>query len=142
MTKRLMSGMKSFAVFTLLALMWTCQAQAAPKKAHLTWTASPVSAGEAITGYKIYRATTAGGEGGTAFATVSGAATVVFDDATIAAGATYFYKVTETASCDPAVLDCSTFVAESAPSNEASTGVVPFPLAPAIGAPQATVTLQ
>jgi precorrin-3B methylase len=126
--------------FMLLILAYSCNAQSTPKKVTLTWGAPVVQTGITVTGYKIYRGTTAGGEGTIAFATPTGTSTTYVDNA-VNPGTTYFYKVTAVGSCDPAVFDCSTFIAESVPSNEASSGKVPFPTAPAIGAPTAATAV-
>ncbi|HEY8217626.1 MAG TPA: S8 family serine peptidase, partial [Acidimicrobiia bacterium] len=58
---------------------------------HLAWTA-PNDGGSAITSYKIYRGTSAGGEGSTAYATVAGNVTA-YDDTSAAVGTTYYYQV-------------------------------------------------
>jgi fibronectin type 3 domain-containing protein len=58
----------------------------------VTWAAPASSGGSAVTGYNVYRSTTAGGEGTTAYATgISGTS---FTDTGVAAGATYYYVVT------------------------------------------------
>jgi fibronectin type 3 domain-containing protein len=59
----------------------------------LTWTA-PASVGTGLTGYKVYRADTAGGPY-TQIGTVTAPATT-FSDATVAAGKTYFWVVVAT----------------------------------------------
>lgn len=127
----------------LLAIAFSCNANAAPKTVKLSWTAPPAQTGLTLTGYKVYRGTTSGGEGATAYATVTSGAVVSFTDTAVTPGVSYFYRVTSTATCDSSVWDCSAFVGESGPSNEASTGVIPREAAPAPGAPSAvTVVVQ
>jgi fibronectin type 3 domain-containing protein len=57
----------------------------------LSWTAPVVNGGTAITGYKIYRSTTSGGE--TLFASPAGTATT-YTNTGLTNGTAYFYKVT------------------------------------------------
>lgn len=136
-----LSRLNSIAVFIMLAMLFTCNAQAAPHSVKLSWTAPVVPSGITITGYKVYRGTAAGSEGSTAYATVSGGSVVTFTDSAVTGGTNYFYQVTATGTCDPAVFDCSAFVAESAKSNEASSGAIPLPSAPALGAPSAAAAI-
>src|SRR5207249_7134965 len=83
-------------------------ATASSSQITLSWTAPANNGGSAITGYKIYRGTTSGGEGTTPIATISGS-TLTYTDTGLTNGQTYFYKVTAVNS-----------VGESVPSNEAS----------------------
>ena len=57
---------------------------------YLSWTASPNDPG-CVTGYEVTRSTTAGGVS-TVIATVN-AGMLKYNDATAAAGTTYYYKV-------------------------------------------------
>lgn len=125
----------------LLLMSFACNANAAPKTVKLNWTAPVNQPGITVTGYKVYRGTTAGGEGATAHATVTGAAATTYTDAAVTPGISYFYKVTATATCDSAMWDCSAFQGESVPSNEAATGAIPFSAAPIIGAPTAATAV-
>jgi hypothetical protein len=137
-----MFSLKSIALVTLMFAMWSCP-QAHAKSAKLTWSAPASQSGITITGYKVYRGTISGGQGSTAYATVTSGTVTTFTDTAITAGSNYFYKVTATGTCDSAVWDCSSFSNESAPSNEASSGVVPKDTAPGVGAPSAvTVIIQ
>jgi hypothetical protein len=82
----------------------------------LSWTAPASNGGAAITNYKIYRATTSGGEGTTPVTTVGNVTT--FDDTGLTNGTTYYYKVAAVNS-----------VGTSAQSGEAfATPAVPLPL--------------
>jgi VCBS repeat-containing protein len=89
----------------------------------LTWTV-PASGSSAITGYKVYRATTSGGE--TALTTVG---TTSYNDGAVVAGTTYYYQVTAVSSIGessrsverPATPTASATV-PSAPSSSASAG--------------------
>lgn len=129
---------RSVIPFVMLLGMFTCNAQGQSHTATLTWPANAgvtLPTGEAVTGYKIYRSTTAGGEGTVALGAVSSATVTSFTDTTIQSGQTYFYKYTFTASCDSAVFNCPAFVAESPMSAEVTTGKIPLPTAPALGQP-------
>jgi len=66
-------------------------ATGAVAKVQLSWTV-PSDNGSPITAYNLYRGTTAGGEGTTAFKTFS-STTTAFDDTAVSAGTTYYYKV-------------------------------------------------
>jgi fibronectin type 3 domain-containing protein len=57
----------------------------------LSWSA-PSTVGPGITNYKIFRGTTAGGEGTTVYQTVSGS-TLTYNDTTVTAGQPYYYVV-------------------------------------------------
>ena len=59
---------------------------------HLAWT-TPDGGSTPVTGYAIYRSTSPGGEGVVPLATVSGAGTTSYDDATAVGGTTYYYQV-------------------------------------------------
>jgi hypothetical protein len=58
---------------------------------HLSWTAAS-DGGSPLTGYKVYRGTTSGGESATPIAT-PGAATTTYDDNTVQNFTTYYYQV-------------------------------------------------
>lgn len=133
------SQLNSLAVISFALMLFSCPAHAA-HTVGLSWNAPAAQTGIAVTGYKVYRGTAAGGEGASAYATVTGNVTN-YTDATVTAGTSYFYKITATGTCDATVYDCSAFVNESAPSNEATTGPIPLPAAPAIGAPSAAVAV-
>ncbi len=57
----------------------------------LTWSAPANNGGATITGYKVYRGTTSGGQGATPIATLSNVLT--FNNTGLTNGATYYYKV-------------------------------------------------
>ena len=78
----------------------------------LSWT-TPANGGSPITGYSVYRGTSANGEGATAIA--SGLPTTSYTDTTVAVGTLYYYKVTATNA-----------VGESPRSNEASTSATSY----------------
>jgi fibronectin type 3 domain-containing protein len=59
--------------------------------ASLSWTAPTSTGGSPITGYNVYRGTSAGGESGTALATGLGGTS--FTDTGLTNGSTYYYKV-------------------------------------------------
>src|SRR2546428_3534049 len=61
---------------------------------YLTWTASSDNGGYPITGYKVYKGTTSGGEGGTAIETTPGSTLSWTDGNGLTCGQTYYYKVT------------------------------------------------
>ncbi len=88
----------------------------------LAWTAPASNGGSAITGYKIYRGTSANGEGSTPTITVGNITSII--DNSVGDGTTYFYTIKATNSAG-----------DSPPSNEASsmvpvTGALPImPLA-------------
>ena len=67
-------------------------AKAGDGSASLTWTAPASNGGAAISGYNIYRGTSAGGEGSTAVGTVNGT-TLGFTDTGLTNGTTYYYTV-------------------------------------------------
>jgi fibronectin type 3 domain-containing protein len=58
----------------------------------LSWTAPASNGGSAVTGYDVYRGTSAGGESSTPVAT--GVTTTSFNDTGLTNGTTYYYKVT------------------------------------------------
>ncbi len=62
----------------------------------LGWSAPASNGGAPISGYSIYRSTTAGGEGTTAYATIGNVTS--WTDSGAAAGSTYYYKVAATNS--------------------------------------------
>ena len=74
----------------------------------LDWLAPLTSGGSSITSYRIYRATSSGGQGDTALATVTGGTT--YRDLATTRGSTYYYTV-----------KAVNIQGEGAPSNEAST---------------------
>jgi fibronectin type 3 domain-containing protein len=88
----------------------------------LSWTAPTNTGGSNITGYKVYRGTSAGGESSTAVATVTSGTT--FNDTGLTNGTTYYYVVT-------AVNQTSN---ESGKSNEASATPATVPGAPTLQA--------
>lgn len=128
-------------VILTFLLSFACPASAAPKKVTLTWQPPTAVTGVTITGYKIYRGTASGSEGTTAFGTVTSGTVLTFIDSSVTGGTSYFYQVTATGTCDVTVWDCSAFQTESAKSNEAASGAIPLPSAPAIGAPQAATAV-
>jgi subtilisin family serine protease len=69
----------------------TLTATGAVAKVQLSWTV-PSDNGSAINAYRLYRATTSGGQGSTPFQTLS-SSTTAFDDSAVTAGTTYYYKV-------------------------------------------------
>jgi len=77
----------------------------------LSWTPS-TDPDDAVAEYRIYRGASAGGEGTTAIATVSGS-TTAYTDTTVAAGQTYYYTIRA----------YDTSLNASAPSNEVSATV-------------------
>ncbi|MFB3888025.1 MAG: S8 family serine peptidase [Candidatus Bathyarchaeia archaeon] len=89
----------------------------------LSWSAPSSSGGSAITGYKAYRGIAAGSE--TLLTTLGNV--LVYNDAAVTNGVTYFYRVTAVNS-----------VGESVPSNEASA----TPAASQQGTMRVTVTLS
>lgn len=135
----------SLILFVVLMACYACPAQTAhtvllkwPSKGGIT-----VVNGITVTGFKIYRATVSGGESGAALTSITDPSVIQFVDSNVTAGQTYFYKYTVTASCDPSILDCSKFVAESQMSDEASPGMIPLPAAPQLGKPASfTAILQ
>ena len=76
----------------------------------LSWTASSSNGGSAITGYKIYRSTTAGAE---TFLTPVGNV-VTYTDSGLTNGVTYYYKVTAVNSVGESVLSNEANAAPSA----------------------------
>ena len=104
-------------------------AKAGDGSVSLTWTAPASNGGAAVSGYNIYRGTSAGGEGSTAVGTVSGT-TLSFTDPGLTNGTTYFYTVkavnsagtsaaSNEASATPAAV---TATAPTAPQSLAATG--------------------
>jgi len=77
----------------------------------LSWTPA-TDPDDAVAEYRIYRGASAGGEGATAIATVSGS-TTAYTDTTVAAGQTYYYTIRA----------FDTSLNGSAPSNEVSATV-------------------
>ncbi len=71
-------------------------ASAGVNSVSLSWSAPSNNGGASITGYSIYRSTTAGGEGTTAYATVGNVTS--YTDSAATAGATYYYTVAATNS--------------------------------------------
>ncbi len=82
----------------------------------LAWTA-PVGS---VTGYKVYRGTTPGGEGGSPIATPG---TNAYTDTGLSAGTTYYYtvKATNTAGDSAASSEASTITIPATPTNPAAT---------------------
>lgn len=136
--------LNSIALTSLMLLLWTCQAQAQPHTVLVKWSPPAAQTGITVTGYKIYRATTAGAEGTTPYATITSATVTSFTDTAVTAGKTYFYKMTSVGTCDSTVWDCSAFTGESVMSAEFQTDkAIPLDPAPAMGAPTAaTATVQ
>ena len=66
-------------------------ATGAVAKVQLSWTV-PSNNGSPITAYRLYRATTSGGQGTTPLQTLS-SSTTAFDDTAVTAGTTYYYRV-------------------------------------------------
>ena len=93
-------------------------ATAGPGSVTLAWSAPSSNGGSAITGYKVYRGTSSGGE---AFVASVGA-TTSFTDTLVSAGATYYYTVTAVNSVP----------GESAPSNERSATLPNVPGSPTL----------
>jgi fibronectin type 3 domain-containing protein len=87
----------------------------------LSWSAPASDGGSPVTGYNVYRGTSAGGESATPMAT--GVTTTTFTDTTAVNGTTYFYTVAAVNA-----------VGVSAQSNEASA--TPQPAATVPSAPQ------
>jgi fibronectin type 3 domain-containing protein len=85
----------------------------------LSWTAPTSDGGSPITGYNVYRGTTAGGEGSTP---VGMSTTTTFSDSGLTNGTTYYYIVRAVNAVGP-----------GAPSNEASA--TPGAIATVPGAP-------
>ena len=104
-------------------------AKAGDGSVSLTWTAPASNGGAAVSGYNIYRGTSADGEGGTAVGTVSGT-TLSFTDTGLTNGTTYYYTVkavnsagtsaaSNEASATPAAV---TATVPTAPQSLAATG--------------------
>ncbi len=85
----------------------------------LTWSVPANNGGTTVTGYKVYRGTTPGGQGATPIATLGGVLT--YTNTGLTNGVTYFYKVSAVNS-----------VGEGARSNEASATPVTVPTAPSL----------
>ena len=83
----------------------------------LTWSIPANNGGAAVTGYKVYRGTAPGGEGGTPIATLGNVLT--YNNTGLTNGQTYYYKVSAVNS-----------QGEGARSNEASATPVTVPTAP------------
>jgi fibronectin type 3 domain-containing protein len=98
-------------------------ATGASKSVQLSWSAPSSNGGSPITGYNVYRGTSAGGEGTTPVGTVSGT-TLSFTDTGLTNGTTYFYTVKAVNA-----------VGTSLPSNEANA----TPQATVPGAPTGLV---
>lgn len=81
----------------------------------LSWSA-PTTVGPGITGYKVFRGTTAGGEGTTPIQTVGNVLT--YNDTTVVPGLPYFYKVAAVNSVG------------TGPDSSEVTGTAPAPSAP------------
>ncbi len=82
----------------------------------LSWSA-PTTVGTGILNYSIFRGTTPDGEGTTVYKSVSGS-TLTYDDTTVTAGQTYYYKV-----------KAVNLIGSGPDSNEVS-GMTPVPTAP------------
>lgn len=128
--------LRSLAIPALIVgfiMFKACPAQAAQHTVKVTFTPATHSVTPGISyTFKLYRSTTAGGEGTVAYqnSIASG-----FVDTSITNGATYFYKLSEVENCDPAVWNCAGFPLESSLSAEFSSGQVPLDPPPASSNP-------
>lgn len=114
----------------LMLCMFACPANAAQHSVLIKWTPSTAGTGVTITGYKIYRGTTPGGELTAPLTTVTGASSSQFTDSAVVAGTTYYYQMTTTGTCDSTLVDCTGFTGESAKTAEFKTDKA-IPLDPA-----------
>ncbi len=101
----------------LLVLVTSCMAQTV-HQATLIWVAPAAQTGITVSGYNIYRSTTSGGQIIGQHLNPAVITALTFVDTSVAAGTTYFYKVTTW--CQP----CLSGQQESAFSNEV-TAVIP-----------------
>lgn len=139
--------LRSFAPFVVIVAFFmvkACPAQAAQHKVTITFTPAThaQTAGISYT-FKLYRSTTSGGEGTTAYQAIPGSGYV---DTAITNGATYFYKVSEVKNCDSTVWNCAGYPMESVLSAEFSSGQIPLSPPPAGDSPSvptaATAVIQ
>lgn len=137
--RKYMFRLNSFLVVSLLAVLYSCPAQAAQHTVTLKWTPPTAQTGLTVTGYKIYRGTSSGAESTTPVMTITGGSvSSTVDSNNITAGKTYFYQISATGTCDSTVWDCSSFTGEGPKSVEFVTDkAIPFDPAPSLGAPTA-----
>jgi fibronectin type 3 domain-containing protein len=117
--KRLLLAM-TFILLMATSAFGQATATATAHSVVLTWTQSPNPTCTPVcpvTGNKVYRGTTAGGESATAYMVFT-TPTTTFTDTAVTNGTTYYYKVTAV-----------NINGESGKSNEASA-VIPNPLPP------------
>lgn len=120
--------MRKFIKLLLLASLVSSAFAASVK---LQWGASVPPAGVALTKYNVYRALTSGGQNTSlppTYSTVDGQTLTFFDNA-VAAGTTYFYKITAVGKLADGTLK------ESPLSNEKSATVTSLPVIIVIPAP-------
>jgi subtilisin family serine protease len=67
-------------------------ASTTPTAVHLAWPL-PSDGGSPLQGFRVYRGTSSGGEGATAFATINNAGATTYDDTAATIGTTYYYQV-------------------------------------------------
>ncbi len=104
------SGAATLSVDTLPSQVSGVTATGGPGQVTISWTADQ----GAVT-YNVYRATKAGGEGGTPY--VTGVSGTSFTDVAVSSGTTYYYEVT---AVDPNAVSPTDLTAESAKSAEVS----------------------
>ena len=125
-----------FNSIALLAILMLCCYSCPAQSAHTVTVTIPLKGGAVTwpvgltpTGYKLFRSTTSGGEGGTPLTTITNVNSNTFVDTTVVGGQTYFYTYKLVASCDSTQVDCTAFVSDGPMSDEATTGKIPLPAA-------------
>ena len=113
----------SCVLFTLMFYAFSCNGQVV-HKVLLKAPAPAAQTGVTLTGYNIYRTTTAGQYSATPYASVTSTADLAYTDQTVTNGVTYWYRATATVTCLPANPCTSN---ESAPTNEAQAIIPPNP---------------